>query len=347
MDSCELKESLDDFVTEMQEILLDDVASPGLIHNQGSNIFQHQLSLPSSASLSVASTSDLNTKDSSLHHIQRIDGIEVVGAMQKKGDVSLGERLVGVKEYTVYRIRVWNGNNCWEVERRYRDFCTLYRRLKVSYADRNISLPSPWSSVDRESHKIFGSASPDVVAERSILIQECLTSVLNSRILSSSPSALLWFLSPKDSLISSPKGSSSGSVPSSQVNDTENNRPLGKTISLIVENKRIKSVKQQLETQHYKCAGCHQYFDEGKTFMLEIINTLGWGKPRLCEYTGQLFCHSCHTNDTSVLPARVLHHWDFTKYPVSQMAKSYLDSIHDQVTFKTVNFASSFGFLNI
>ncbi|CAA0826707.1 Phox (PX) domain-containing protein [Striga hermonthica] len=46
--------------------------------------------------------------------------------------------------------------------------------------------------------------------------------------------------------------------------------------------------------------------------------------------SGQLFCPSCHNNDTAVLPARVLHHWDFTRYPVSQMAKSFLDSINDQ-----------------
>ncbi|CAM8933816.1 unnamed protein product [Rhodiola kirilowii] len=330
MDSPELNESLDDFVTEMEEILLDAVGSPGLRYNQSSNIFQSQLSLPSRASLSAASTSDLDTADPSIHHVQRIDGVEVVGALQKNGDVSLSERLVGVKEYTVYKIRVWSGNDRWEVERRYRDFCTLYRRLKAQYADRNLTLPSPWSSVERESRKIFGNASPDVVAERSILIQECLTSILNSRISSSSPGALIWFLSPKDSFMSSPKAVSSGTPTSSRDNNIENVRSLGKTISLIVENKRVKSVKQQLEAQHYKCAGCHQYFDEGKTVMLEIIHTLGWGKPRLCEYTGQLFCHSCHTNDTSVLPARVLHQWDFTKYPVSQMAKSYLDSIHDQ-----------------
>lgn len=64
--------------------------------------------------------------------------------------------------------------------------------------------------------------------------------------------------------------------------------------------------------------------------MKELVQTLGWGKPRLCEYSGQLFCSSCHNNDTAVLPARVLHLWDFTQYPVSQLSKSYLDSIFDK-----------------
>ncbi|KAI8030381.1 hypothetical protein LOK49_LG01G03489 [Camellia lanceoleosa] len=112
--------------------------------------------------------------------------------------------------------------------------------------------------------------------------------------------------------------------------DTDNVLTFGKTISLIVEIRPNKSVKQILEAQHYICAGCYKHFDDGKTQILDFVQTLGWGKPRLCEYTGQLFCSSCHTNETCVLPARVLHHWDFAQYPVSQLAKSYLDSIYDQ-----------------
>ena len=34
-----------------------------------------------------------------------------MGAKQRKGDVSLSERLVGVREYTVYIIRVSSGQN--------------------------------------------------------------------------------------------------------------------------------------------------------------------------------------------------------------------------------------------
>ncbi|KAF2311420.1 hypothetical protein GH714_022830 [Hevea brasiliensis] len=105
---------------------------------------------------------------------------------------------------------------------------------------------------------------------------------------------------------------------------------LGKTISLIVEIKPYKSMKQLLEAQHYTCAGCHKHFDDGMTLVRDFVQALGWGKPQICEYTGQLFCSSCHTNETAVLPARVLHYWDFTQYPVSQLAKSYLDSIHEQ-----------------
>ena len=38
---------------------------------------------------------------------------------------------------------------------------------------------------------------------------------------------------------------------------------------------------------------------------------------RLCDYTGQYFCEECHWNDHVVIPARVVHNWDFTTYKVS------------------------------
>ncbi|XWS48178.1 hypothetical protein CRYUN_Cryun13aG0050700 [Craigia yunnanensis] len=333
VENLELNEFYDEVVHDMEEILLESVDSPGALFSQDNRMFQLQLSLPLRDRGSTASTSGADDTYLRSSHALRIDGVEVVGAKQKKGDISLSERLVGVKEYTVYKIRVWCGNDQWEVERRYRDFCTLHRRLKSLFSEQGWILPPPWSSVERESRKIFGNASPDVIAKRSILIQECLHSIIHSRFSSSPPSALIWFLSPQDSFPSTPPSNTllPQSTYFSRGQDTENISPLGKTISLIVEIQTSKSMKQMLETQHYTCAGCHKHFDDGMTLMRDLVQSFGWGKPRLCEYTGQLFCSSCHTNEMAVLPARVLHHWDFTRYPVSQLAKSYLDSIHDQV----------------
>ncbi|XP_061988245.1 uncharacterized protein LOC133706721 isoform X1 [Rosa rugosa] len=327
-DNFELNEFYDEFVNDMEEILLDSAESPGARFSHGNRNLQSQLSLPLRDGGLTASTS--GTDDAYLfnQHSLRIDGVEVVGARQKKGDITFSERLVGVKEYTVYKMRVWSGKDQWEVERRYRDFFTLYRRLKTLFADHGWNLPSPWSAVEKESRKIFGNASPDVIAQRSVLIQECLQSILHYRFFSSPPSALIWFLSPQDSFPTSM--SSNTPDPINRRADTENVSTLGKTISLIVEVRPYKSLKQILEAQHYMCAGCHKHFDDGKTLIGDFAQTFGWGKPRLCEYTGQLFCSSCHTNETVVIPARVLHHWDFTQYSVSQLAKSYLDSIHDQ-----------------
>lgn len=32
---------------------------------------------------------------------------------------------------------------------------------------------------------------------------------------------------------------------------------------------------------------------------------------RQCDYTGQYYCSSCHWNDTAIIPARVIHNWEF------------------------------------
>lgn len=319
----ELNEFYDEVVFDMEEILLDSGESPAARFTRGRKHPNSHVSLPSRDGGPTASTSSINNSHTTTQNPNKIDGIEVIGAKQKKGDVSLGERLVGVKEYTVYNIRVWSGNHHWDVERRYRDFFTLYRRLKTTFATKGWDLPSPWSMVDRESRKYFGNASPDVVSERSVLIQECLQSILHSKFSSSLPSFLIWFLSP-------PKNGPT--ISQLQIGSkTIQGYTLGQSISLIVDIRPHKSLRQMLEAQHYTCAGCHKYFDEGKTRLLEFVQTLGWGKPRVCEYSGQVFCSNCHLNETAILPARVLHWWDFTEYPVSQLAKSYLDSIHDKV----------------
>ncbi|XP_038878899.1 uncharacterized protein LOC120070994 isoform X2 [Benincasa hispida] len=328
----ELNDFYDEVVHEMEEILLESSDSPGARFTNRYKLSQSLPSLPLRDGGSTASISGINCSDPNNPEDLKIDGVEVIGARQKRGDVSFSERLVGVKEYTVYKIRVWSGKKQWEVERRYRDFYSLYCRLKSSFADCGWSLPSPWSSVDNRSTKLFGSASPDIIAERSVLIQECLCSILDSRFSSTNPSPLIFFLSSKESNSSSP--TSDTVVPQSpaisSASDTQKLSSLGNSISLIVEIRPYKSTKQILELQHYTCAGCYRHFDDQKTLMKGFVQSFGWGKPRLCDYTSQMFCSSCHTNEMAVIPARVLHHWDFTRHPVSQLAKSYLDSIHDQ-----------------
>lgn len=328
----DLNDFYDEVVHEMEEILLESSDSPGARFTNRYKLSQSLPSLPLRDGGSTASISGINCSDPNNPENLKIDGVEVIGARQKRGDVSFSERLVGVKEYTVYKIRVWSGKKQWEVERRYRDFYSLYCQLKSSFADRGWSLPSPWSSVDNRSRKLFGSASPDIVAERSVLIQECLCSILDSKFSSTNPSPLIWFLSSQESNSSSPTSDTvlPQSPAISSASDTQKLSSLGNSISLIVEIRPYKSTKQILELQHYTCAGCYKHFDDQKTLMKGFVQSFGWGKPRLCDYTSQMFCFSCHTNEMAVIPARVLHHWDFTRYPVSQLAKSYLDSIHDQ-----------------
>lgn len=327
----ELNDFYDEIVNDMEDILLESVESPMSRFTCNPRINQSHFSRPTRDGGSSASTSDADYAYNLIQQPLEIDRVEVVGTSQKKGDVSFSERLVGVQKYTVYKIRVWNGQDHWEVEHRYRDFNTLYHRLKKLFSDNGWCLPSSWSSVERESRKLFGNASPDVIADRSVLIQECLQSVIHRRYPSSILNALTSFLSPSDTVPDSPASGTSVSPSANGRSEIEKVSTLGKTISLVVEIRPLKSMKQMMDAQHYRCAGCHKNFGDGRTRMQEFVHSLGWGKPRLCEYSGQLFCSSCHTNDTAILPARVLHNWDFTRYPVSQMAKSFLDSINDQV----------------
>lgn len=324
--SSDVNQLYDEFVNDMEEILLD--SSEALLGQSSPDDFT--LSSPQPTLLRdggpTASTSSIHDGHPLVDQHLKIDGIEVVGAKQKKGDISLSERLVGVKEHTLYVIRVRLGKDRWEVERRYRDFYILYRELKSAFAQNGLILPHPWFSVEQESKKIFGNVSPDVIAQRSILIQDCLRSILQHKLSSGLPSSLIWFLSPTKDLPAPPTVCMGRSM---KTVDTERLSTLGKTIPLIVELQPYKSIKLMLEIQHYTCAGCHRNF-HGTSKMQELVQTFGWGKPRLCEYMGQLFCSSCHTNDMAVLPARVLHNWDFNEYPVSQLAKSYLDSVIDQ-----------------
>lgn len=45
---------------------------------------------------------------------------------------------------------------------------------KIFGGQRRLNLLSPWELVERESRKVFGNASPDVISERNDLVQECL-----------------------------------------------------------------------------------------------------------------------------------------------------------------------------
>ncbi|URE15671.1 DUF4206 domain containing protein [Musa troglodytarum] len=329
----------DEMVLEMEEILLDTGSGTRPVANHRYLNHQPHHFRDGSSTASTSGTDDINPPP---QYPSSINWVEIIGAKQKIGDVSFGERLVGVKQYTVYILRVSSANDQWEVERRYRNFFALYQQLKALFSDHGLSLPSQWSFVERESMKIFGNASPIVVSNRSALIQECLRSVLNSRYPFGFPSPLLCFLSPGKVAIDSnllkalvPQlfikfGEGWNSKFSTYKESPENISELGKTIPLIVDIKPQKSMQKLLELQHYTCAGCHKHLDAGKTLLRDLVQTLGWKKPRFCEYTGQLFCATCHTNDTSVLPAKILHFWDFCLYPVSQLAKAYLESIYDQ-----------------
>jgi len=51
---------------------------------------------------------------------------------------------------------------------------------------------------------------------------------------------------------------------------------------------------------------------------------------RVCSFTGGYFCSECHIGQEWVIPARVIHNWDFRRYPVARRSAAFLEGIqHD------------------
>ncbi|KAK3102757.1 hypothetical protein FSP39_013696 [Pinctada imbricata] len=69
-----------------------------------------------------------------------------------------------------------------------------------------------------------------------------------------------------------------------------------------------------LSAQNYRCAECRT----------QISFKPGFSEPRLCDYSGMYFCDLCHWNDTMIIPARVLHNWDFEPRKVCRASKQFL-----------------------
>jgi hypothetical protein len=291
--------------------------------------------------------------------------VEVVGARQRRGGASFSERVVGVQEHTVYRILVRGTDGQeWEVERRYRDFVFLFQQLNRTFpAESTVTLPAPWDRVRAESRKLFGNTSPNVVEVRSALIQVCLQSLLQAGPPLSTASPFLRFLFPTtwsatqstvlptaasedlgasgshmslDELGSEPALSPMSDTTSAVADgetDTKSGAQsvFGKTIRLKLEVHKKKPLAQQMQSQHHACAGCYRPLAFSVGFIPGLAQSFGFSGPRWCEYSGQLYCSSCHLNETAVIPAYVVQHWDFGLRPVSQLAKAYLDSIYDKV----------------
>ncbi|KRZ09628.1 Voltage-dependent calcium channel unc-36 [Trichinella zimbabwensis] len=74
-----------------------------------------------------------------------------------------------------------------------------------------------------------------------------------------------------------------------------------------------------LAMQNFQCADCKTEVSIDSSLMVEASQTA-----RLCHYSGSYFCSVCHWNDEMVIPARVIHNWDFTKYTVSRCSRQFL-----------------------
>nr|XP_056720679.1 pleckstrin homology domain-containing family M member 1 [Euleptes europaea] len=82
-----------------------------------------------------------------------------------------------------------------------------------------------------------------------------------------------------------------------------------------------------LDCQSFICAGCSRQIG------------FSFPKPKLCSFTGLYYCDSCHRDDELVIPSRLIHNWDLTRYPVCRQALKFLTQICNQplIDLKLVN----------
>ncbi|XP_033963578.1 pleckstrin homology domain-containing family M member 1 [Pseudochaenichthys georgianus] len=73
-----------------------------------------------------------------------------------------------------------------------------------------------------------------------------------------------------------------------------------------------------LDTQSFKCAGCPQQIGPSR------------GRARLCEFTRQYYCDSCHHGDTSIIPSRMVHNWDVAQREVCKKALHLLAQVEQE-----------------
>nr|XP_045003326.1 pleckstrin homology domain-containing family M member 3 isoform X1 [Jaculus jaculus]XP_045003327.1 pleckstrin homology domain-containing family M member 3 isoform X1 [Jaculus jaculus] len=78
------------------------------------------------------------------------------------------------------------------------------------------------------------------------------------------------------------------------------------------------SLERGLTAQSFKCAGCQRPIG------------LCRGRAKVCSYSGWYFCSSCHVDDTFLIPARIVHNWDTSKYKVSKQAKEFLEYVYEE-----------------
>ncbi|KAM6452214.1 pleckstrin homology domain-containing family M member 1 isoform 1-T4 [Liasis olivaceus] len=86
-------------------------------------------------------------------------------------------------------------------------------------------------------------------------------------------------------------------------------------------------MEKGLDCQSFICAGCSRQI--GFSFV----------KPKLCSFTGLYYCDSCHQDEESVIPSRLIHNWDLSRYPICCQALKFLAQIRNQplIDLKLVN----------
>ncbi|KAM8988741.1 pleckstrin homology domain-containing family M member 1 isoform 1-T3 [Ara ararauna] len=86
-------------------------------------------------------------------------------------------------------------------------------------------------------------------------------------------------------------------------------------------------MEKGLDSQSFICAGCSRQIG------------FSFAKPKLCAFSGLYYCDSCHRDEETVIPSRLIHNWDLAKRGVCQQAFKFLSQIRNQplIDLKLVN----------
>ncbi|XP_016159879.1 PREDICTED: pleckstrin homology domain-containing family M member 1 isoform X2 [Ficedula albicollis] len=86
-------------------------------------------------------------------------------------------------------------------------------------------------------------------------------------------------------------------------------------------------MEKGLDSQSFICAGCSRQIG------------FSFARPKLCAFSGLYYCDSCHGDEESVIPSRLIHNWDLTKRGVCKQALRFLRQIRNQplIDLKLVN----------
>ncbi|XP_013193172.2 uncharacterized protein LOC106136994 [Amyelois transitella] len=87
------------------------------------------------------------------------------------------------------------------------------------------------------------------------------------------------------------------------------------------------SREQGLDHQNYKCKACQDLL--GSTI----------SKAKVCAFTGEYYCSNCMDPNIFIIPARVIHNWDFKRYSVSKKSALFLLEFqhHPWIDMKKLN----------
>ncbi|XP_062505140.1 uncharacterized protein LOC134181879 isoform X2 [Corticium candelabrum] len=81
------------------------------------------------------------------------------------------------------------------------------------------------------------------------------------------------------------------------------------------------SREQGLDSQNFQCRDCSAPI--GMIF----------GHAKVCTFNARYYCKDCHKDEEVLIPARIIHNWDFNKHKVCHSNKEYLDSIEEEPLF--------------